>query len=54
MEKQQQFQDLVLPLITFLRENYNPHTTIIITPLDAELVEGVMVYSPNDLLAFVD
>ncbi len=51
--KRQEFSDLVNPLLDWLAENYNPHTTIIITRNNAELVEGVMsIASTPDYLMY--
>lgn len=37
-----EFEKLAKPLIAFLNENYNPHTSIIINPTSAEIVSGEM------------
>lgn len=37
-----EFKDAVDPLVKYLCENFNPHTSIIVTPSGAELVEGQM------------
>ena len=39
-EKQKQFEEVCMPVIKWLSENTNPHTTIIITNNNAELLEG--------------
>lgn len=41
-EKMQSFNEAVRPVIKWLNDNMNPHATVIITPTNAELVEGVM------------
>jgi hypothetical protein len=35
-----EFQDVVTPVIKYLCENHHPHVTIIVTPTNAELLEG--------------
>ena len=39
-QKAKEFKDLAIPLIKYLRDNYHPHVTIIITNSNAELLEG--------------
>ncbi len=39
-EVQKKFEEAVRPVMKFLAENLHPHTTIIITSTDAELLEG--------------
>lgn len=39
-EEQLQFEEVVRPVIKWLCENCHPHHTIIITPTNAELLEG--------------
>jgi hypothetical protein len=34
------FESVVRPVIQYLCENHHPHVTIIITPINAELLEG--------------
>lgn len=41
-EKIKEFETLAKPLMEWLDTNYNPHTTIILTSSDAELVQGEM------------
>lgn len=41
--KFKEFEKLASPLIDYLRDNHNPHTTIIITYNDAEILEGICV-----------
>jgi len=36
-----EFEQLARPLIKYLCENYHPHVTILITPTNAELLEGI-------------
>lgn len=35
------FEELMRPVIKYLAENHHPHTSIIVTSTNAELVEGV-------------
>ncbi len=35
------FKEAALPLIKYLCENHNPHTTVIVTPTNAELFGGL-------------
>lgn len=39
-ELQKSFNEAVRPLIKWLNDNCHPHHTIIVTPTDAELLEG--------------
>ena len=42
-KKMEDFEKATRPLIKWLNDNCpNPHTSIIITPTNAELVEGIM------------
>jgi hypothetical protein len=36
----EEFKELAMPLIKFIRENYHPHAQIIITCNTAEVLEG--------------
>ena len=36
-----EFENLCRPLIKWLNDNYHPHVTILITPINAELLEGI-------------
>jgi hypothetical protein len=49
MEKQT-FEEAVKPLMKWLCENTNPHTTAIVTGNLAELVEGVEVVKTDEFL----
>lgn len=40
-----EFRILAEQLIKYLCENHHPHTTIIITPTSAEIVEGVKAFT---------
>jgi len=35
-----EFEDVVRPVIKYLCENHHPHVTVIISPTNAELLEG--------------
>jgi len=37
-----EFEDVVRPVIKYLCENHHPHVTVIVTPTNAELLEGKM------------
>jgi hypothetical protein len=39
------FEELVMPLIEYLNDNYHPHAQIIIGCNSAEIVEGIKCYS---------
>lgn len=39
--KKYSFEQISRPIIKWLCENYHPHVTVIITPTNAELVEGI-------------
>ena len=45
------FTEIVKPLIKYMAENYHPHTTLIITSTNAELLEGKM--STGKILDFI-
>lgn len=49
-EKLADFEKMTRPLIQWLNENYHPHVTIIITPTNAELLEGQMNFPTNDYI----
>jgi hypothetical protein len=40
--KRAAFIEAARPLMKFLCENYHPHVTVIVTPVDAELLEGTL------------
>lgn len=51
LEKEQnEFSELVKPIMKYLSEKHNPHCTIIITSVDAELSEGKMCHSTTEFL----
>ena len=39
-EQLAEFEALARPLIKFLCENFHPHVTVIVTPTNAEFLEG--------------
>ena len=40
--KVKEFEQLARPMMQYLCENYHPHVTVLITPTNAELLEGKM------------
>jgi hypothetical protein len=40
------FKQAALPLIKYLCENHHPHVTVIVTPTNAELLEGLHSTGP--------
>ena len=50
MENKVTFEEAVKPLMKWLSENKNPHTTAIVTSNVAELVEGVEVVNTDEFL----
>jgi hypothetical protein len=50
MENKVTFEEAVKPLMEWLCENTNPHTTAIVTGNLAELVEGIEVVKTNEFL----
>ena len=47
---QEEFENVVKPVMEWLAKNSNPHTKIIIESTSAELVEGTMVISTEEFL----
>lgn len=47
-KEMEEFRDVTLPLVEWLRENHHPHTSIIITGSNAELVEGRFGYDVEE------
>lgn len=45
-----EFEELTKPLIKWLNENCHPHTTMLITPVNAELLEGVIGYATHEFV----
>jgi len=50
-EQRREFEQIVRPVIQFLNDNCQPHTQVTITPIGAELTEGV--YSTGQILDYV-
>lgn len=48
MKKDQEFRNMVQPLVEYLKKNHSPHTKIIIDCDRAEIVEGVQVENFTD------
>jgi len=44
------FKELADPLIKFLNDNYNPHTTCIIDCVHAEIMSGEMAYRNEEFI----
>jgi hypothetical protein len=49
--KQESFDEVVLPVIKWLCENSHPHSTILVTPTNAELLEGII--STGEVTEFI-
>lgn len=49
-EKLKEFEEVVKPVIKFLNDNFNPHTSIIIDHGSAELVEGQMAIVTKEFI----
>lgn len=49
-EQMKEFETVARPIIKWLNDNCHPHTTIIITPTCAEIMEGVGCLPTNDYL----
>lgn len=46
----QKFEEVVSPVIEYLAQNFNPHTTVIITSSNADLVEGKFGFTNNKFI----
>lgn len=44
------FEEIIKPVIKWLNDNCHPHTTIIVCPTSAELVEGVCGINTEEFL----
>lgn len=44
------FEETAKLMMKYLAENHNPHTTVIITSTDAELVEGKMCVKSEEFI----
>lgn len=49
-EQNQEFLEACKPLMKYLSENYHPHTTVIVTATEAELMEGVQSVVTEEFL----
>ena len=49
-EQQENFKNIVRPVIEFLNNNSHPHTKIIITSTSAELYEGILSLETLDYI----
>lgn len=49
--QEQTFEDAARPLIKWLAENKNPHAKVIVTPTDAQLLDGIR--STGEILDYV-
>jgi hypothetical protein len=43
----QEFEEAAKPLVEFLRSNFNPHVTVIVTGRHAEMAEGLATVIPE-------
>jgi len=50
-EQRDEFENLARPVIKFLNDNCHPHVSVIITPTNAELLEGIC--STGEILDYV-
>jgi hypothetical protein len=50
MENKVTFEEAVKPLMKWLCENKNPHTTIIVNCVAAEILQGVEVVHTDEFL----
>jgi len=48
--KFESFKEVAEPLIKWLNENCNPHTTIVVTPDSAELLSGEMAHKTTEFI----
>ena len=49
-KKAREFEELAKPLIKWLCDNFNPHTEIIITPVDAELLSSEIYFTTHEFI----
>jgi hypothetical protein len=47
---EQQFEEIVRPVMKYLAESHHPHKKIIITNIDAEIVEGKMSFFSDEYI----
>jgi hypothetical protein len=48
--KNNEFKSIAKPLIKYLNDHHHPHTTIIITHRDAEVLEGTIAFATDEYL----
>ena len=41
-EQKEEFERLARPLVEWLNNNWHPHVTVLITPIHAEIMEGLL------------
>lgn len=49
-EQQKAFESAAKPLMKYLAENHHPHTTIILTSTECEIVEGIQSIITNEFI----
>ena len=49
-EQVQAFEEAAKPLIKFLNDNFHPHVTVLVTPSDAEILEGCASIRCNEFI----
>lgn len=47
-QQRKDFEEVARPVIKWLNDNCHPHTTVLIEPTRAEVVEGVCAVNTND------
>lgn len=47
-QQQAEFEAITRPLIKFLNDNCHPHVSVIVTPTDAEILEGVCAFHTTE------
>jgi len=50
MDKKEEFEKASAPLIKFLNDHANPHSTVIVTTMVAELLSGEIVYNTDEFV----
>lgn len=49
-EQTQSFEEASRPLVKWLNENCHPHVTVVVTPIGAELTEGIYMVKIKEFL----
>lgn len=49
-KRREDFDKAAKPLIEYLNDNHHPHTKIIVDPIHAEIMEGVMSMRTEEFL----